>query len=80
MGGEAPHTLMSNLLKVHHSYLGLATPLSLSAGSTSKLQKLQNNAIRLIYNAPPRSSVSEKYEELEVLRIDQCVQSRFDCP
>jgi len=39
----------------------------------NKMQKLQNNAMRLIYNVPPRTSVTEKYEELEILRVDQCV-------
>ena len=37
------------------------------------LQKLQNNAVRLIFNDPPRSSVSDRYRELEILRIDQSV-------
>ena len=38
-----------------------------------KLQKLQNAAVRLIFNLPPRSPVSEKYIDLELLQINQMI-------
>ena len=41
--------------------------LGLSCANIKKLQKLQNAAVRLIFNLPPRSSVSEKYIDLELL-------------
>ena len=47
--------------------------MSLSCTTLHKLQKLQNTAVRLIYNLPPRSSVSDKYVELELLRVNQCI-------
>ena len=47
--------------------------MSLSSENLYKLQKLQNSAVRLIFNLPPRSSVSEKYHELKLLRVDQCI-------
>ena len=47
--------------------------LSLSGTNVHKLQKLQNAAVRLIFNLPPRSSVSDKYTELEILRINQFI-------
>ena len=47
--------------------------LNLSSSNLNKLQKLQNNAVRLIFNDPPRSSVTDKYRELEILRVDQTV-------
>ena len=51
--------------------------MNLSTVSLNKLQKLQNSAMRLIFNFPPRVSVTEKYEELQILRIDQSIV--FSC-
>lgn len=51
--------------------------LNLSSANMNKLQKLQNSAVRLIYNLAPRTSVSDKYQELKLLRIDQCIV--FSC-
>ena len=47
--------------------------LNLSCTNLNKLQKLQNTAFRLIYNLPPRWSVSDKYIELQLLRVNQYV-------
>ena len=47
--------------------------LNLSCSNLDKLQKLQNVAVRLIFNLPPRSSVSEKYDELKLLRVNQFI-------
>ena len=43
------------------------------------MQKLQNSAIRLIFNLPPRTrtSLSEKYQELQILRIKESIV--FSC-
>merc|ERR1712002_697868 len=51
--------------------------MNLSTVNLNKLQKLQNSAMRLIFNFPPRVSVTEKYQELQILRIDQSIV--FSC-
>ena len=45
----------------------------LSRACIDKLQKLQNSAVRLIYNVGPRSSTSYKLRELHWLRIEERV-------
>ena len=47
--------------------------MNLSRANLDKLQKLQNTAVRLIFNLPPRSSVSDKYEQLGMLRVNQYI-------
>ena len=47
--------------------------LNTSCKNLSKLQKLQNTAVRLIFNLPPRSSVSDKYTELKLLTVNQYI-------
>ena len=47
--------------------------LNLSCANLDKLQKLQNTAVRLIFNLPPRSSVSDKYDKLKLLRVNQLI-------
>ena len=51
--------------------------MNISAVNLHKLQKLQNSAMRLIFNLPPRTSVSEKYRELKLLRIEESIV--FSC-
>ena len=51
--------------------------MNLSTVNLHKLQKLQNTAVRLIFNLPPRTSVSERYKELKLLRVDQSIV--FSC-
>ena len=47
--------------------------LNISCKNLDKLQKLQNTAVRLIFNLPPRSSISEKYAELKLLNVSQYI-------
>ena len=47
--------------------------LNLSSKNMNKLQRLQNSAVRLIFNFAPRTSVSDKYQELKLLRVDQSI-------
>ncbi len=44
-----------------------------SCKNLDKLQKLQNTAVRLIFNLPPRSSISDKYAELKLLTVNQYI-------
>ena len=47
--------------------------LNCSSKNLDKLQKLQNTAVRLIFNLPPRSSISDKYAELKLLNVNQYI-------
>ena len=50
--------------------------MNLSCANLHKLQRLQNSSMRLIFNLPPRSSVSDKYHELQILRIEESIVFR----
>ena len=47
--------------------------MNLSCANRDKLQRLQDTAVRLIFNMPPRTSVYHKYLELQLLRVNQCI-------
>jgi len=47
--------------------------LNTSCKNLDKLQKLQNAAVRLIFNLPPRTSVSDKYAQLKILTVSQFI-------
>ena len=47
--------------------------LNLTCANVDKLQRLQDKAVRLIFNLPPRSSVSEKYVDLQLMKVNQYI-------
>ena len=47
--------------------------LNITAQNLNKLQKLQNSAVRLIFNLQARESIAQKFIDLELLRVDQSI-------